>query len=47
MTIIAKLSNIVREILSLKKEYILKMPTEKVDAHQDNQKSWKELSLLE
>ena len=42
-----KLSNIVREILLVKKECISKMSIEKVDAHQDYQKSWKELSLLE
>ena len=44
---IAKLSNIVRELLLVKKEYILILLTEKVDVHQDNWKSQKDLSPLE
>ena len=43
---IAKLNNIVREILSTKK-YILRILIEKVDAYQDDRKSWNDLSLLE
>ena len=39
VTITAKLSNIVREILLEKKECISKMSIEKVDAYQDDRKS--------
>ena len=44
---IAKLSNIVRELLLVKKECISIMSIEKIDAYQNNWNCWKDLSLLE
>ena len=39
VTMTAKLSNIVRELLLVKKECISRISIEKVDAHQNNRKS--------